>query len=228
MRRSQLVTILVVTTIIVGILSVYSADNRVSATIVKPSVDTTSNSHQINSISTTYSASITITPSAIKEIIYATVYSASGKDYTLSISSPSSPSLSWNNRGDKSTDDGEMAAWWAVSLSTKPITITFTSDKKTSLVVSAFCVINADTTTPFEQDTFGYNSGKSAVASASITTNNPHCLVVGAVAFSGASTVTIGEGYTEITNTGTSPSGASEYLITTAKEGNTLTFTPRI
>jgi hypothetical protein len=228
MRRSQLVTVLVVTTIIVGILSVYSADNRVSATIVKPAVDTTSGSHQINSVSNTYSTSITITPSATNEIIYATVYSASGKDYTLSISSPSSPSspsLSWNNRGDKSTSYGEMAAWWAVSSSTQPITITFSSDKKTSLVVSAFCVLNADTTKPFELDTFGYNSDKSTVASASITTTNPHCLVVGAVAFSATSTITIGDGCAEITNTGrTSPSGASEYLITSAEGENTLTF----
>ena len=216
MRRSQLVTILVVTTIIVGILSVYSLDTTVSAAVTIPTVDSTTNSHQTKTMQNTASTSVTITTSAMQEIIYASIYSETAN---LGLTISSTPTLTWHYRGGENitngNNKGDMAVWWAVSTIAQPVTITFTSSSSTNMVVSAFGVINADTTSPFDSNLGSaiYISGNSKTSTASITTANANDLIVGVVAYAGTNTITIGNGYTQITNTGcSSPAGATEYL----------------
>jgi hypothetical protein len=226
MKKIHLVTVIVITTIIVNLFSVYSLDNIVSATTI-PLVDTTPNSHKLEYVQASGSSSLTITTSTAQEIIYATFYSVN-TGYALGISSE--PSLTWHNRGGGSTasDRGQIAVWWAVSNVAQPVQITFTSSQtsKKDYVMAAFCVIGADTNAPFDPNLSSaiFNQANSASASASITTTNPNDLVIGVLGIINNKAITAGEGYTLIDKQSTTASGANEHLTASTAGTYTPTF----
>jgi hypothetical protein len=209
MKKSQLITVLVITTLLVTIFS----SSTVSALNPPPSMDTTANSHKLQYVSMKGSTTLAITTSTSQEIIYASFYS---QTENLGLSISSTPALTWNYRGGGNAI-GEIAVWWAVSAIAQPVTITFTSSHTSTFkdyVISAFCVKDANTVSPFDPNLSNaiFNDANSNSPSASITTTNPNDLVVGVLGFLNNKVITVGGGYTlldSVSNAGSS--GAVEY-----------------
>jgi hypothetical protein len=228
MEKSQLFAVIVITTLCVSLFSIYSLENLVSAMNTPPSVDTTANSHKLQYVQASGSASLTITTSLAQEIIYATFYSVN-TGYGLSVSS--TPPLTWHYRGGGNTTsaNGEIAVWWAVSNNAQSVQITFASSQSTKkdYVMSAFCVIGADTSSPFDPNvnSVTFNHANSASASASVTTTSPNDLVIGILGIINNKAITVGSGYTIIDSVSSSSSGADEYCTASIARIYTPTFT---
>jgi len=216
-QKSHILTLLVITTLVASLFIVSSLTETASATITTPSVDSTAGSHAIAFANNP--SKLSITTSTTQEIIYATCYSkSSGKSLGIS----SNPTLTWHYRGGGNTsqNNGEIAAWWAVSPTAQSITITFSGSGTGGSVMAAFCVKNADTSSPFDPNlsSASYSLGSSITASSSLTTTNPNELVVGVVGTNNNKVITAQSGYTQIDNTGTTQcSGANEYLQASTK-----------
>lgn len=151
------------------------------------------------------------------------------QNISKSLGISSTGSLTWHYRGGCNTSgsNGEIAAWWAVSASVQSITITFSGSGTVGAVMGAFCVIGADTTSPFDPNVSapGYNSATSSTAaSASITTTNQNDLVIGVIGITNNKAIT--PAYSEIDNTGTTnnQSGSDEAFQASTAGAKSPTF----
>jgi hypothetical protein len=223
MRKSRFIAICFLTVLLASVFCVY----KVAGSLTPPSIDTTANSHKLQYVEAQGSASLTITTSTTDEVIYATFYSEND-GYTLGISS--NPALTWHYRGGGEVNGrGEIAAWWAVSNVAQSVQITFTSSvsSKRDYIMSAFCVLNANTASPFDPNlsSASFNSGNGVAASASLTTTDTNDVVVGVLGIINNKAITEGSGYTLIDKVSTAASGATEYKTMTNPGTYTPTFT---
>jgi hypothetical protein len=223
MKKSRFITILFLTVLLASTFSIYS----VSGSLTPPSLDSTANSHKLQYVEAQGSALLTIITSSTDEVIYATFYSEND-GYTLGISS--NPTLTWHYRGGGEVNGrGEIAVWWAVSSVAQSVQITFTSSvsSKRDYIMSAFCVLNANTASPFDPNlsSASFVSGNGVSASASVTTTDTNDLVVGVLGVINNKAITQGSGYTLIDTVSSAASGASEYKTVIDPGTYTPTFT---
>lgn len=172
----------------------------------------------------TQSGNITVSTNNAGELIYVVVEIAST---TLTVSSISSPNVSWQTSARKTvTNTNHLEVWWgtaAAALNNESITINLsTSGAQWRVIVAG--IVGANLAAPFDTNASipASATGSSTTPSVTISTSNPNDMILGLFCQGGSGTWTPGSGFSFLIapSTYTNPVFDGEYEIVSATQTN--------
>lgn len=161
------------------------------------------------------------------------IVSMSGTDTVSSVTN-SGTALTWSQRGAATDGANErVETWYAIAPTAATRTVTVNLASKTTFIIVAFGISNANTATPFDANLVSpvTGTGSGTTQSVTVSTLNPNDFLIGAVAISvaagNAPNPTIGAGFTSIASTSRGTlGGAGEYSsVITVQSSTSVSFT---
>jgi hypothetical protein len=169
------------TTVTAG-LTFNETANAVTATLTAPS---TGNSLRAGFTSQTTGTTAALSTTVANEIIYVVV-SILGTNNVASITN-SGTALTWTKRAALNDGSSErVETWYAIAASAASRTITVNFASRTTFMVIAFGIRNANTASPFDSSTTlpTTATGTGTTPSTTVSTTNPNDYLIGALAVS--------------------------------------------
>ncbi len=173
---------------------------------------------------TASTATVSLVTTSTNDVIYVVVAVNAG-----TINTPTATGLTFTLRLNVVGTSEVLVTFYAIAASAGTFSITATASGNTEMILIAFGISGANTTTPFDSNVSvpASATGTGTAASVTVSTSNANDFVVGAVGDNSGSNPTAGTGFTQIAvNHRTLVSGGAEDEIVSATQTNlAVTFT---